>query len=115
MSLALINLFELCTHLEILSLAHLPLNQEGALGLLNERLRVVKLKNCIMGHNDYIQEISHGLMESKVREYSVQWAESIQVGAHNMELLRLDRDALTEMVGKNLTQFCLYVDAFSPE
>jgi hypothetical protein len=32
-----------------------------------------------------------------------------------MELLRLDRDTLTEMVGKNLTQFCLYVDVFSPE
>jgi hypothetical protein len=68
MSLALINLFGLCTQLEILSLAHFPLNQEGALGLLNdyasqnERLRVVKLKNCIMGHHDYIQEMSHGLM-----------------------------------------------------
>lgn len=32
-----------------------------------------------------------------------------------MDLLMLDRDALTEMVGKNLTQFCLYVDVFSPE
>ena len=61
----------------------------------NGRLRVIKLKNCIMGHHEYIQEMSDGLMQSKVREYSVQWAESIQLGAHNMELLRLDSETLT--------------------
>ena len=62
--------------------------------LQNERLRVVKLKNCIMGHHEYMEEISVGLMQIKVREYSVQWAESIQLGAHNMELLRLDSETL---------------------
>ena len=47
-----------------------------------------------MGHHEYMEEISDGLMQSKVREYSVQWAESIQLGAHNMELLRLDSETL---------------------
>jgi hypothetical protein len=48
-----------------------------------------------MGHHEYMEEISDGVMSSKVREYSVQWAESIRLGAHNMELLRLDHETLT--------------------